>query len=213
MADEAFDFDRDALKIYVERIEGVAVKKDAHAEEIKEIYGEAKEDGFSTKVMRRVVADRKKDRDAIQGERSLYEAYTNALGGLSDTPLGQAAVKTVAPRTIANKEKAAAAKPAAAKPVAARRPANGASAARADKQNADDIRDLRELGRRAALSDKPRESNPCDAVSVDAQTWDAGWGIGNQERVNQLALADAASESAGRKPPAAVGAETATSIN
>lgn len=191
-----FEFDRDALKIYIERIEAVAVEKDSLSDDIKAIYDDAKDDGFSTKVMRRVVSDRKKDRTAIQGERSLYDAYNAALGPFADTDLGKAAVTKAAPKTMANKAKAEAAGD-GAKPKPAGRPAAGAGAPSAAKRSDGEALDQKEIGRRAALAEKSREDNPCEAGSIDAQMWDAGYGLGNQERVNQQALADGAAHRRG----------------
>lgn len=182
-----FEFDDDHLKSYIERLEIKAGAKQVLADEMTEIFGEAKEDGFNTKVLRQVLRARKGDREALQGERALFEAYMKSLGGLSDTPLGQAAARRVAPR--AAKERAEAPKPARAKPPTA--PANGSGAARPQKPTADQ-QDARELGRRARLAGQPRESNSCDAGSVDAQLWDSGWVMGDQEMADQAALAEQA---------------------
>lgn len=195
---EVIQVDGDVLKGFLERIERVAVEKDGLAEDIKEIYVQAKEAGLNTKVMRKIVAERKGDRQAVDGERATYEAYMRALGDYADTPLGAAAVQKAAPKTAkaAAKPAAAPAAPAPAKAAAAV-PANGAGAGRIEKPDEDEIRDLKELGRRAGLAGKERESNICEPGSVDAQIWDTGWGMGNQERVNQEAL----SEGGNRKPP------------
>lgn len=183
---EVIRVDGDQLKIFLERIERVAGEKDALAEDIKEIYAEAKEAGLNTKVMRRIIRERKGDREAIDGEQATYEAYMNALGDYADTPLGAAAVQKAAPKAAAA-AKAADSAPAPAKPAAA---ASASGTARVAKPDEEEIRDLKELGRRAGLSGKPRDGNPNEAGSVDAQLWDTGWGMGNQELVDQQALAN-----------------------
>lgn len=195
-----FEFDQDELKSYVEKVEAVAAEKDKLADEITDIYGDAKEAGFSTKVMRQTVAARKRDRKAVQGERKLFEAYMDALGDLGDTPLGRAAVSQVAPRTVAAAAKKAEKPPKPAKAAKpATPPANGNGAARA-KRSDSEIKDMKELGRRAALAGTDRSENPGAAGSADAQLWDTGYGLGHQERVDDEARADEGNHRQPRPP-------------
>jgi uncharacterized protein (UPF0335 family) len=68
------------LKALVERIER---EEDAKAEittGIKEIYLEAKSGGYDPKIVRKIVAIRRKDPEARQNEESLMDAYMNELG-------------------------------------------------------------------------------------------------------------------------------------
>jgi len=188
--DTVFEFDDDHLKGFVERLEIKAAAKQALADDMTEIFTEAKDDGFNTKVLRQVLRARKGDREALQGERALFEAYMKSLGGLSDTPLGQAAARRIAPRAAKEHDETPARKPARAK-AATPPPANGSGAARLERQSAEEKQDAKELGRRARLAGRARESNSCEAGSVDAQMWDAGWVIGDQEMADQAALADA----------------------
>lgn len=74
------------LQSVIERIERMEVEKAAVAEDIKQIYLEAKGNGFDTKIIRKVVAMRKKSAEEREEERAMIELY---LGQLSDTPLGQ----------------------------------------------------------------------------------------------------------------------------
>jgi len=70
----------------IERIERMEVEKAAVAEDIKQIYLEAKGNGFDTKIIRKVIAMRKKSAEEREAERAMIELY---LGQLSDTPLGR----------------------------------------------------------------------------------------------------------------------------
>lgn len=81
------------LQSYVERIEKLEYDKSEIQGWIKDVYAEAKSTGFDVKVLRKVVALRKKSRAEIEEEQALIDTYLAALGDLADTPLGQAAMK------------------------------------------------------------------------------------------------------------------------
>ena len=68
------------LKSLVERIEREEEAKAEIAEGIKEIYLEAKSGGYDVKILRKIIAVRKKDPSARAEEESLMEAYMNELG-------------------------------------------------------------------------------------------------------------------------------------
>lgn len=72
----------DQLRAYVERVERLEEEKAAIAADIKEVYAEAKGNGFDTKIMRKVVAMRKKDKAERQEEQAVLELYLHALGML-----------------------------------------------------------------------------------------------------------------------------------
>jgi len=74
--------DRDRLKNFVERIENLADEKDALANDIREVYGEAKATGFDTKILRRVIALRKIDNDSRKEQEAIMDLYLSALGML-----------------------------------------------------------------------------------------------------------------------------------
>ena len=80
-------FAKDRLRSFVERIERLNAEKDALAEDIKEVYSEAKGDGFDTKILRQVVAIRKQDAAKRQEEEAILDLYLSALG-MTGTPLG-----------------------------------------------------------------------------------------------------------------------------
>lgn len=70
----------DQLRSIIERIERLEEDKSQVAADIKEVYAEAKGNGFDTKALRKLVALRKKDRDKVLEERAVLELYANALG-------------------------------------------------------------------------------------------------------------------------------------
>ena len=68
------------LKSILERIETLDDEKDAISEHIKEVYAESKGNGFDNKVLRKIVALRKKDREKVLEEKAILELYAHALG-------------------------------------------------------------------------------------------------------------------------------------
>jgi uncharacterized protein (UPF0335 family) len=71
---------QDQLRAFVERIERMEEEKKAIAEDIKEIYAEAKGNGFDTKVLRQVIKIRKQDRSERLEQEAILELYMAALG-------------------------------------------------------------------------------------------------------------------------------------
>jgi uncharacterized protein (UPF0335 family) len=80
------------LQTIVERIENLETEKASIAEDIKSIYAEAKGNGFDPKILRKVIALRKKAATERDAEQDMIDLYMSALGMLADTPLGQAAI-------------------------------------------------------------------------------------------------------------------------
>ena len=70
----------DQLKAFIERIERWEEEKAGIAGDIREIYAEAKGNGFDTKAMRKILAMRKKDFSERQEEEAILELYMQALG-------------------------------------------------------------------------------------------------------------------------------------
>ncbi|WP_138473356.1 DUF2312 domain-containing protein [Poseidonocella sp. HB161398] len=68
------------LRQFVERVERLEAEKKDLGEQIKEVMAEAKGRGYDTKVMRKVIALRKRDRDDIAEEEAVLELYKEALG-------------------------------------------------------------------------------------------------------------------------------------
>ncbi|NNF79798.1 MAG: DUF2312 domain-containing protein [Rhizobiales bacterium] len=72
------------LRSLIERIERLEEEKKALAADIREVYAEAKANGFDTKILRKVVTLRKKERHEREEEEAMIELYLNALGMLPD---------------------------------------------------------------------------------------------------------------------------------
>jgi uncharacterized protein (UPF0335 family) len=68
------------LKSIVERIERLEEEKKALADDIKDVYAEAKANGFDTKTLRTVIRLRKQDRAEREEQEALLDLYLNALG-------------------------------------------------------------------------------------------------------------------------------------
>ena len=70
------------LKSLIERIERLEEDKAAVAADLKEVYAEAKGEGFDTKIVRKVVRLRKQDKAKRLEEEALIDLYISAIGGL-----------------------------------------------------------------------------------------------------------------------------------
>ena len=68
------------LRSFIERVERLEAEKKDIAEQQKEVMAEAKARGYDTKVMRKVIALRKRDKDDIAEEEAILELYKEALG-------------------------------------------------------------------------------------------------------------------------------------
>ena len=71
---------RDQLRSFVERIERLEEEKKTIADDIKDVYGEAKANGYDTKVLRKVVAIRKQDQNDRLEQEAILDTYLHALG-------------------------------------------------------------------------------------------------------------------------------------
>jgi uncharacterized protein (UPF0335 family) len=70
----------DELRQFCERVEQLEAEKKDLAEQIKEVMAEAKGRGYDTKVLRRIIALRKKKPDELAEEEAVTEVYKAALG-------------------------------------------------------------------------------------------------------------------------------------
>jgi uncharacterized protein (UPF0335 family) len=88
MADDSSSIDtlgataQGKLKSLIERIERLEEDKVGVAADLKEVYAEAKGEGFDTKIIRKVVRLRKADAAKRSEEEALIELYITAIGGL-----------------------------------------------------------------------------------------------------------------------------------
>lgn len=78
--DASYGVAADELRQFIERYEHLATEKADIAESQKEVMAEAKGRGYDTKVMRKVIALRKRDKDDIAEEEAILAMYKAALG-------------------------------------------------------------------------------------------------------------------------------------
>ena len=70
----------DQLRLFIERIERLEEEKKGIADDIKDVYSEAKSTGYDVKTMRAIVRLRKLENHVRQEAEALLETYKNALG-------------------------------------------------------------------------------------------------------------------------------------
>ncbi|CAN5349986.1 DUF2312 domain-containing protein [soil metagenome] len=70
----------DQLKSIVERIERLEEEKKTISDDIKEVYAEAKGNGYDVKVLRKVIAIRKRDANERAEEEAILDLYLQAVG-------------------------------------------------------------------------------------------------------------------------------------
>ena len=78
----AHSFAKGQLKAIIERIERLEEEKKTISDDIKDVYGEAKGNGFDVKVLRTIIRMRKQDADESQEQETILETYMQALGML-----------------------------------------------------------------------------------------------------------------------------------
>ncbi|WGI75338.1 DUF2312 domain-containing protein [Sinorhizobium meliloti] len=71
---------RDQLRAFIGRIERLEEEKKTIAEDIKDVYGEAKSMGFDAKILRKVISIRKQDADERAEQEAILDTYLHALG-------------------------------------------------------------------------------------------------------------------------------------
>jgi uncharacterized protein (UPF0335 family) len=79
----AHRFAKDHLKAFVERVERLEEEKKALSDDIRDVYAEAKANGFDVKALRQVVRLRKQDIDERKEQEAILETYLQALGMLN----------------------------------------------------------------------------------------------------------------------------------
>ena len=70
------------LRLLIERAERLEQEKGGIADDIKDVFAEAKGRGYDPKAIRRILAIRKKNKEEWQEEESILEVYMQALGML-----------------------------------------------------------------------------------------------------------------------------------
>ena len=69
----------DQLKQYISKIERLESDKADISDDIKQVYDEAKANGFDTKIMKKVVRLKRMDRDSLAEEEAILDLYRSAL--------------------------------------------------------------------------------------------------------------------------------------
>ena len=75
---------RDQLRSIIERIERLEEEKKSIADDIKDVYGEAKANGFDVKALRQIVRDRKVEKSERDEFEAILDTYRAALGMLPE---------------------------------------------------------------------------------------------------------------------------------
>jgi uncharacterized protein (UPF0335 family) len=78
----AHRFAKDQLKAFVERVERLEEEKKALADDVRDVYAEAKANGYDVKALRTVVKLRKQDVNERKEQEAILETYLHALGML-----------------------------------------------------------------------------------------------------------------------------------
>ena len=89
------EVNHDQLRSIIERVERLEEEKRVLADDIKDVYAEARGNGFDPKILRKVVARRRMDRDKLAEEETMLDVYLRALGDFVNLPLGAAAIERV----------------------------------------------------------------------------------------------------------------------
>ena len=71
---------RDQLRSFIERIERLEEEKKTIADDIKDVYGEAKGTGFDTAILKKVISIRRQDKDERMEQEAILDTYLAALG-------------------------------------------------------------------------------------------------------------------------------------
>lgn len=80
MNDAAYNVTADELRQFIEQYESLESERKDVMDRQKDVMSEAKSRGYDTKIMRKVIAMRKRNRDDIANEEAVLEMYMSALG-------------------------------------------------------------------------------------------------------------------------------------
>ena len=80
MSDDPYNVTADELRQFIERFEQLDAEKKDISEQQKEVMAEAKARGYNTKVLKTLMAQRKRKPDDIAEEASILDLYKQALG-------------------------------------------------------------------------------------------------------------------------------------
>ena len=81
----------DRIRSFIERVEHIEEEIKALTEGKKEVFAEAKGEGFDVKVLKEILKLRKQDKDERDEQESLLDLYMRAMDSAPDEPLAKAA--------------------------------------------------------------------------------------------------------------------------
>ena len=73
-------FAKDQLKAFIERVERLEEEKKTISDDIRDVYAEAKGNGYDVKALRTIIRLRKQDKDERMEQEAILETYMHALG-------------------------------------------------------------------------------------------------------------------------------------
>jgi uncharacterized protein (UPF0335 family) len=73
-------FAKDHLRAFIERIERLEEEKKVISDDVRDVYAEAKANGFDVKALRTIVRLRKQDENERKEHEAILETYMHALG-------------------------------------------------------------------------------------------------------------------------------------
>lgn len=76
----AYRITADELKQFIEQAESLEAEKKDISDQIKGVFAEAKARGYDVKAMRKIIAERKRDKDDVAEEAAILDIYREALG-------------------------------------------------------------------------------------------------------------------------------------
>lgn len=166
----------DRLRSIVERVERLNEERKALAEDIKDIFTEAKSAGFDVKVVRQLIKIRQKSPEEVEEEEILLDVYRAALGMLGRDGLSGAARKRLSgeddppPPGSTSADEAA---PAPEDDESGDEPVEGTEPA--DEPASLSVEDAREQGAAAAAAGEKVTTNPWPFGDPRRAAWDEGW--------------------------------------
>lgn len=79
-ANSSTEVNAEHLRAFITRVEKLHEERRALSDDIKEVYGEARGNGFDVKIIKRIVQIRSQDRDKRREEEEILDLYLQALG-------------------------------------------------------------------------------------------------------------------------------------
>lgn len=152
------------LRLFIERVERLKEEIKGLQDDMKDVFSEAKSQGFDTKTMKEIIKLRAMDVSARREREALLDTYKAALGMLDGTPLGHWAMERLKPKK---------APPAADGQDEAEEETPHAPAAPPEPDLT--VSDARRMGNEAAAAGQPVTGNPFPAFDERRAAWDEAW--------------------------------------